>query len=122
MDRAGFKASRNSFETASQMKTDVAARLRALKAELQLLNNRAFGELCGATESQVNNWLTGISRENGSMPRVPQMALLCDNTGITLDWLYRGRLGGMDAGLAARLNRLIANAGDHVKGGVALPG
>jgi transcriptional regulator with XRE-family HTH domain len=104
-----------------QMKPDIAARLRALKVELQLVNNRAFGELCGANESQVNNWLTGVQRDNGSMPRVPQMALLCDATGVTLDWIYRGRLGPMDAKLASRLNKLIANAGEYHKGGVAVP-
>lgn len=104
-----------------QMKPHIAARLRALKAELQLPNNRAFGELCSATESQVNNWLTGIKRDNGSMPRVPQMAMLCDATGVTLDWLYRGRLGSMDPKLATRLTTLMANAGGYRKGGVALP-
>ena len=48
--------------------------------------------------SQVGNWLNGYN-----LPRVPEASLLCEKTGITLDWLYRGHVGGMDVKLGIRL-------------------
>jgi hypothetical protein len=85
---------------AKKVEPDVGARLRAVKAELQLPNDQAFAELCSGTCSRVNNWLNGYN-----LPHVPDMIRLCERTGITLDWLYRDFAGSMDPTLALRLNR-----------------
>ena len=84
------------------LETDVALRLRAIMAEFDVVGHRAMSELCGASTSSVNNWLHGYN-----LPRVPEMIQLSVNTGITLDWIYRGTVAVMDAKLAIRLARRV---------------
>ena len=93
---------------AQQLGLDVAARLRAIKKEFDIKCNREMGEVCGgASFSQVNNWLN-----DNNLPRVPEMISLCELTGITLDWLYRGHIGSMDPGLSIRLAKRIGKPKD----------
>ena len=82
----------------------VAERLRAVMAEFDIVGNRAMGEACGATPNQVNSWLLGYNP-----PRVPEMTHLCEHTRLTLDWLYRGHMGAMDAKLGIRLTKRMAS-------------
>lgn len=86
-----------------ELEPAVASRLRAVMAEFQIVGNRALGEICGATNSAVNNWLCGYN-----LPRVPEMMRLCEQTGVTLDWLYRGSMGVMDATRSIRLAKRLA--------------
>lgn len=86
-------------------KTTVADRLRAVMKKFQVNGNPTMAKLCGSTGSAVNNWLCGYN-----MPRVPEMTRLCEQTGITLDWLYRGHAGLMDTKLASRLTKRIGAA------------
>ena len=88
-----------------ELEPEVAARLRAVMADLECLNNKAFADRFGTTESAVNNWRLGYN-----LPHVPEMIRLCEQTGITLDWLYRGFVGTIDPELALRLNRRMQNA------------
>lgn len=80
--------------------SDVGERLEAVMAEFHVARNKDLGDLCGTSHSCVNNWRHGYN-----LPRVPDMIRLCEHTGITLDWLYRGFVGTMDPKLALRLNR-----------------
>lgn len=80
----------------------VASRLRAVMAEFGLETYKSIADICGASTSAVNNWVNGLN-----LPRVPEVSKLCDATGITLDWLYRGSLGAMEPKLGVRLNRRI---------------
>ena len=73
----------------------IVARLNAVRAEFDLMPYRALGDVCGATTSQVNNWVNG-----SNLPRVQEMSKLCEQTGITLDWLCRGHMGAMNAGVS----------------------
>jgi transcriptional regulator with XRE-family HTH domain len=75
----------------------VAARLRAIMQELGLRYDE-LGDMCGVTRSVISNWVNCYN-----LPEVREATALCEKTGITLDWLYRGHLGGMDPKLAARL-------------------
>lgn len=61
-----------------------------------------LGEICGASASVVGNWMSGIN-----LPRVPEMSRLCDRTGLTLDWKYRGSVAGLDGKVAIHLAKLI---------------
>jgi transcriptional regulator with XRE-family HTH domain len=76
----------------------VASRLDALMSELEVVGYRAIGVLCGTSANVVSNWMNGYN-----LPRVPEMIRLCEKTGVTLDWIYRGRAGSMDAKLVMRL-------------------
>jgi hypothetical protein len=80
----------------------VAVRLRAMMAEFEVVGNREFGEMLGTTGSVVNNWRLGYN-----LPRVPEMIRLCEQTGVTLDWLYRGHVVSMDPKLTGRLSKRI---------------
>lgn len=86
-----------------QLESEVAARLHALMAEFGVSTNKEMADLCGATNSAVNNWRLGYN-----LPRVPAMTRLCERKGITLDWVYRGHVGSMDPKLAIKLNRRVA--------------
>jgi hypothetical protein len=85
--------------------SDVAARLRQIMEVFHIADYIEMGELCGASCSQVNNWLNDYN-----LPRVPEMIRLCDQIGITLDWVYRGHIGWMDPNLCKRLAKHAAQA------------
>lgn len=81
----------------------VKARLRAVMEEFELVTYAALGAACGgASHSVVNNWLS--RRNTANLPRVPEMTKLCEATGITLDWLYRGHAGSMEPKIVTSLN------------------
>jgi hypothetical protein len=86
-----------------EMDIGLAARLRAVKVEFEINTNEALGRICGAKKSAVNNWLIG-----GNGPKVREMARLCDEKGLSLDWIYRGKVATMDLELSSRLELRIA--------------
>jgi transcriptional regulator with XRE-family HTH domain len=69
----------------------VASRLRALRKEanqqLQIRTVDEFAALIGAERNQVSNWLNAYN-----LPPVWMMVRICEQFGITLDWLVRGTL------------------------------
>lgn len=65
----------------------VAARLRELMTARRIKSYPAMAAICGTNPSVVSNWLQGYS-----LPRVPEMSRLCENTGVSLDWIYRGKV------------------------------
>ena len=85
-----------------ELEQNVAVRLRAVMSAFGIQSNPRMGEICGTTGSAVNNWLLGYN-----LPRVPEMIRLCDQTGLTLDWIYRGSMASMDAKLGLHLAQLI---------------
>lgn len=86
----------------AELEQNVAARLRAVMASFGITSNPKMAEVCGASASSVNNWLLGYN-----LPRVPEMMRLCDQTGLTLDWIYRGSMASMDAKLGLHLAKII---------------
>jgi hypothetical protein len=76
----------------------VALRLRAVMDRFQITTHPQLAKICGTSKSCVNNWLGGKN-----LPRVPEMIRLCEQTGITLDWLYCGVIHSMDAKVAIHL-------------------
>lgn len=81
----------------------VAERIRAVMLEFKLENYRQLGALIGATNGTVSNWANALN-----LPRVPEMIALCENTGVTLDWVYRGQISTMDPALGIRLARRVS--------------
>ena len=86
----------------SDLDPAVALRLRAVMIAFQIATYPQLAKICDASTSSVNNWLSGAN-----LPRVPEMIRLCERTGITLDWIYRGAIHTMDAKLAISLGGIL---------------
>lgn len=71
----------------TQMALDVANRLRAVMAEFGISSQVELADLCGVNNARVNQWMIG-----NNLPRVPEMLQLCEKTGLTLDWIYGGKI------------------------------
>lgn len=80
----------------------VAARLRAVMKAFGIDSNPKMGEICDASPNTVNNWINAYN-----LPRVNEAIRLCERTGITLDWLYRGAIHNMDPARAIALGALV---------------
>jgi hypothetical protein len=87
----------------------VDIRLRAVMAEFEIKSNPAMAETCGTSTSAVSNWLAPPRADWKNRPKVPEMITLCEKTGLTLDWIYRGISASMDPKLVLRLSTRIAN-------------
>lgn len=80
---------------------DIAWRLSVTLAALGMKQN-ALAKQCDFTTSQVNNWLAGTAR-----PSIDAANRMCDDLGLTLDWIFRGDASKLDSDLRAK----IAEAG-----------
>lgn len=52
----------------------------------------------GVGDTTQSNWITGVSFPNREF-----LISLCDNEGLTIDYFYRGRIGGVAETLAQKL-------------------
>jgi transcriptional regulator with XRE-family HTH domain len=93
-----------------KLQDDVSARLHAVMAEVGATSYEAMAELCDTSKSSINNWLN-----KNNLPRVPEMSRLCDKTGVTLDWIYRGAMVAMDPKLGVSLDRRLNPQGLRAK-------
>ena len=73
---------------------EVAARLRITRLALKLTQRRLC-QLTGLSTTAWNNAETGDSRIG-----VDSAILLCQATGVTLDWIYRGSRVGLPTGIS----------------------
>lgn len=84
------------------VRSDVVRRLRAIRAELGL-SPPEMAERLGVSRTTYYNW----EAENPTKPNFPAeeaMAKLCDLLrGLTLDYIYMGRVDTLPTGLAIRL-------------------
>lgn len=69
---------------------EIAARLIALRRGLSDLSQKGWAEKHGFNQTQYNNWEKGTRR----IP-VDEAEKLCQLYGLTLDFIYRGRLDGL---------------------------
>ena len=93
----------------------VALRLRAMKEHFGVNSDGEFGALCCARPTTVGQWMQGANR-----PKVTEAIMLREKWGITLDWIYRGRVASMNCKLAAMLERIMEN--DPVRKSDTKPG
>ena len=100
----------------AEYEEQVAARLKAVMAAFGIPSNPELADLGDSTKSAVNNWLLGYN-----LPRVPEMSRLCERTGITLDWLYRGTIVSMDPKLLMTLAGFLRAFSDWGYWGQAIP-
>ena len=95
----------------SDYEKQVGDRLRAIMQAFGISTNPKMASICDTTPSAVNNWLLG-----NNLPRVPEMIRLCERTGVTLDWIYRGSTSSIEPGKAKALN-LIAHQRESLNDG-----
>jgi len=83
---------------------DVGSRLDATRAALEI-DHADMARMLGINPQRWSNYT------NGHRPISVDLAiLLCDRFGLTLDWIYRGRIDGMPVGLADKLRPAPAPA------------
>ena len=76
----------------SGFKHGVADRLLAVMEAFGLQHYRELGDAAGGVNaSAVANWFNA----NPTSPKVENMVALCDRFGLTLDWLYAGRVASI---------------------------
>lgn len=86
-----------------EYKTFVAGNLRQIVAVIGD-SQAVIARRIGVSPSKLGNWLRG-----DNYPDPYAMWLLCEAYGVTMDWLYRGRIYGLPAELADGL-RAAASA------------
>lgn len=69
---------------------EIGARLDQLRVGFSELNQKDWAEKHGFNPTQYNNWIKGKRR----IP-VDASERLCDTYGLTLDFIYRGRIDGL---------------------------
>lgn len=69
---------------------EVGRRLRATASAVSITTTAELANFLGAERGQVDAWINGRA-----LPPVPFMRRLCDVFGLTLDWIYLGKLGGL---------------------------
>ncbi|MFP5477210.1 MAG: helix-turn-helix transcriptional regulator [Gammaproteobacteria bacterium] len=75
----------------------IARRLRAIRVELGL-EQTAMAKWLDVGRTRYVNW-----EKAENFPSEQAMILLCDRTGVSLDYIYRGRLDAVPTALAIRL-------------------
>jgi transcriptional regulator with XRE-family HTH domain len=79
---------------------EVAARLRAIQAELGK-TDKTMAEALKIERSRWSNWVLG------AMPAEEAMIELCDVAHVTLEWIYRGKPDNMLLAHAIRLTARV---------------
>jgi transcriptional regulator with XRE-family HTH domain len=80
-----------------RLEDDVARRLKAVRLEMDLAIPQ-MAERLGVGRTRYLNW-----ERADNLPAERVMIKLCELAGITMDYLYRGRVAAMPTGLALRL-------------------
>lgn len=62
------------------------------------MNQIDFCRLIGVSANRYNQWEQGVTR-----PTVDAAAVICDKTGATLDWIFRGDPAGLPTRLLAAI-------------------
>jgi transcriptional regulator with XRE-family HTH domain len=82
---------------------EVADRLRHSRMALKLTQRR----LCAITGIETNTWNNAETGKNRL--GLDSAIRLCDETGLTLDWIFRGVRAGLPHGVAEALRQIEAN-------------
>lgn len=69
---------------------EIGRRLTALRNAESNLNQKEWAEKHGFSPTQYNNWEKGTRRIT-----VDEAEKLCNTYGLSLDFIYRGRLSGV---------------------------
>jgi len=86
---------------------NVGKRLTLTRLALGFENQKDFYVATRLGASAYSMWESG-----DSFPRVEHMMLLCQQFGLTLDWIYRGDLSNVSYSLAVKIREQAANHPD----------
>jgi transcriptional regulator with XRE-family HTH domain len=87
---------------------DIAGRLRLL---VDVIGDKSeVAEIMGISRSGLSNW---ISPDKPLKPSIEPLIRLCNATGCTLDYIYRGIPAGLTADLANRLRERETELSRH---------
>jgi transcriptional regulator with XRE-family HTH domain len=86
---------------------NVGKRLALTRIALGFENQKEFYLATGLGASAYSMWESG-----NNFPRVEHMMRLCQEFGLTLDWIYRGDISGLPYTLAMRIRQVIAERQD----------
>ena len=86
--------------TGSPATSDVAERLRLTRLALDL-TQASIARLCGISAQAWNNNERGRDRIS-----LEQALKLCQTTGVSLDWIFRGIMTGLPHDLAVKIQQL----------------
>lgn len=76
---------------------DIGARLRRTRQALGLRSS----DICAELGIRRSTW--SMDEAGKALPNVHDMVRFAERYGVTLDWIYRGRLSGVDYDLAKKL-------------------
>lgn len=76
----------------------IGARVKQIRAVFELSQAKT-GSICGCGGTTVSNWEQGRQK-----PTIEQAMKLADRLGLTLDFIYLGRLGQIPYDTAIRLS------------------
>ncbi len=76
----------------------IASRIKQIRAVFEL-PQAEVGRICGCGATTVSNWEQGRQK-----PTIEQAMKLADRLGLTLDYIYLGRLGSIPYDTAKRLS------------------
>ena len=75
----------------------LGARLESARSALGI-RHIDMAKVAGLSPQAWNNYVSGIRPLS-----IPSASLLCERYGLTLDWIYRGKTGGLPHALVQRL-------------------
>lgn len=74
----------------------IGRRLEALRIACEKGTQEQFASQIGVSKNRYNNWAVGV----GAIP-VAQAIRVCEETGASLDYIYRGERGSLPSKLSA---------------------
>lgn len=83
--------------------SDIGWRIRTLRMALGYRNASQFAAFVGWSPQLLSNYERGEKR-----PELTKAIALCNRTGITLDWLYRGERAGLPLDRVAAIDAHLA--------------
>ncbi len=86
----------------------VGERIRITRLAIGI-TQRAFAHPLGITREAQTQYESGSRHPKGE-----HAVGMCDAWGLTMDWLFRGDISGLQPGLAAKINKNIHKARTHI--------
>lgn len=83
---------------------DIGWRIAILRQAMGYSNAARFAAFVGWTPQQLNNYERGSKR-----PEVTMATRMCNRTGVTLDWIYRGERAGLPLQVATLIQDYLTS-------------
>jgi len=91
------------IEVARPPYAEIGERLKRVKRLMGFRKDKEFCDHFGLQPSRVSNWFKGTSRPPQDMAQ-----RICEEAGLTLDYIYRGNMDGLSIERIRELNKIAA--------------